>query len=135
MARKIEVTYLPEPSPRGMVYRPKIMIWISKGSKHSRIFHALVDSGSDRNLFPAELGEAIGIDKKSEKSCLVYGIGSIELTTYEHQADLHIGKVSFKTIVDFSYEQQMPLLGRSGFFDLFKRVEFRENKKEVEFKL
>jgi hypothetical protein len=135
MSRKIQVTYLPEPSPRGVVFRPKILVWISKESKHGRIFHALVDSGSDRNLFPASLGEAIGIDIKSGKSCPVYGIGNIKLTTYEHEVELHLGAESFKTTIDFSYEQEMPLLGRNGFFDLFKRVEFREEKKEVEFKV
>jgi len=132
---KITVTYLPEPSPEGDIFRPKVLVWISVGKKHSRIFHALVDSGSDRNLFPAGLGESIGLDIKSGKERPIYGIGNAKLTAYGHNVLLHLGSGEFKTIVDFSYEQNMPLLGRRGFFDIFKRVEFRERKREVEFKL
>ena len=135
MSKKIEVTYFPDPSPTGTVYRPKIMVWISNQNKHSRIFHALVDSGSDRNLFPASWGEAVGINIKSGKRCSIYGIGNAELTAYTHEVDLHLGRETFRTTIDFSYEQGMPLLGRQGFFDLFKQVEFRESKKVVEFKI
>lgn len=135
MSKRIEITYFPDPSPTGIVYRPKILIWISKGNKHSHMFHALVDSGSNRNLFPARLGELVGINVKSGKSYPIYGIGDSRLTAYQHGVMVHLGKNEFETTIDFSYEQAMPLLGRQGFFDLFKRVEFRENKRVIEFKI
>lgn len=37
------------------------------------------------------------------------------------------------TEIDFSYEQEIPLLGRIKFFDQFKRVTFKEKEKIIEF--
>lgn len=134
MPKRISVTYLPEPSPERVIFRPKVPIWISYGGKHSYLFHALVDSGSDRNLFPAELGEIVGADIVSGKKSFIYGIGEAKLVAYEHEVNLHFGRSVFEAVVDFSYEQSMPLLGRQGFFDLFKGVDFKERKKTVDFK-
>ena len=142
MPKRISVTYLPEPviDPKTGVFlakvlRPKIPIFISSGKKTSDLFHALVDSGSDRNLFPARLGELVGLDIENGKKSFIYGIGSIKITAYEHEVNLHFGRLILKAKVDFSLEQDMPLLGREGFFDLFKRIYLREKKKMIDFKV
>lgn len=107
--------------------RPIILIRISYGHHLSWEFEALVDSGSDRNLFPAYLGEIIGINFKKVKPLKIGGIGSSQVNAFPVNVKLFIGTTSYQTVVDFSYEQQIPLLGRNGFFNLFKSIKFDEN--------
>ena len=76
----------------------------------------------------------MGADIVSGKKSFIYGIGEAKLVAYEHEVNLHFGRSVFEAVVDFSYEQSMPLLGRQGFFDLFKGVDFKERKKTVDFK-
>ena len=142
MAARITISYLPEPiiDPKtkeiiGKVERPKIPIYISVGRKRSHLFHALINSGADKNLLPAEIGELVGININSGKRDYVYGIGNSKITIYEHIVSLHIARLSFKVPIDFSYEHKLPLLGRQGFFDLFKKVSFNEHKRQVEIKI
>jgi hypothetical protein len=108
----ISITYLPESSISGIIFRPTIPIWMSKNNKYSYMFQAMVDSGSDKNLFPAHLGEIIGINIPSGTKSNVYGIGNYELIVYKHKIKLHLAKYTFETTIDFSYEQTVPLLGR-----------------------
>jgi len=124
---KIEITYL----QTGNIFRPMIPVWISIDYVKSGIFHALLDSGADANLFPASLGDLMGIDIKKGRKIRVVGIGSSELTAYQHKFHLYIGRKKFETKVDFSFEQNIPLLGRRGFFDLFKKISFSEKDKNV----
>ena len=130
MSSKITVTYFPEHTVFGTNYSPKIPVWISTGNKHSFIFHALVDSGADVNLFPAEHAEAVGINVKSGLLVKTGGIGGV-IKAYRHNVNIHIGKKIFKTVADFTYEFPVALLGRQGFFNLFKRIDFDENKHKV----
>lgn len=41
--------------------------------------------------------------------------------------------IDFQTFADFSYHQNVPLLGRCGFFDHFKKVIFDEEKEVMRF--
>ncbi len=116
------------------VFRPTVPIEISYGSNFSGEFQALVDSGSDKNLFPAKLGEFMRIDVKKGKARNIMGIGGKNIVAYTHKVKLYIAKLNFDMQVDFSYEQEMPLLGRDGFFNLFKHISFSEKMKEVTFK-
>jgi hypothetical protein len=95
------------------------------------MFHALIDSGADVNLFPANLAILLNIDLESGRRINVYGIGRHKLQAYEHKIYLHIGKHIFRGVAYFSPENQDPLLGRRGFFDLFKKVSFREKERVV----
>lgn len=96
----------------------------------------MVDSGSDRNLFPAKLGESIGINIKSGNLRPILGIGKDNvIDAYTHKIKIFIADRSFDSEADFSYEQQAPLLGRDGFFKFFKKVEFKEKNKTVEFRV
>lgn len=141
MSREFTVTYYPYPqidSKTGKasdVFRPTVPIKASYGKKVLGPFQALVDSGSDRNLFPAEIGEILGISVKKGSSSPIFGIGKVKIFAYTHKIILCVERNSFEVEVDFSYEQKVPLLGRTGFFDQFKRVLFRERKKEVCFKI
>ncbi len=141
MSRKFWFTYFPYPhldpstGKEIEVFRPTVPIQISYKDKVTTSFQALIDSGSDRNLFPAEIGELVGLDIKKGETRPIHGIGGVKISSFTHEITLYIEKCKFVTMVDFSYEQQVPLLGREGFFSLFKRVDFNHRKKEVHFKV
>ncbi len=141
MSREFSVTYYPYPQidPKtGKVsdlFRPTIPIKVLYKNKMTSTFQALVDSGSDRNLFPLEIGRILGIPVKRGTPRPIFGIGKVKILAYTHRVLINFEKCSFEVEVDFSDEQKVPLLGRFGFFDQFKRVLFREKKKEVCFKI
>lgn len=117
------------------IFRPVIEIMISNKIKVTNPFEALVDSGSDKNLFPAEIGESIGLifDKNNFK--ILYGIGGVKIKAYTKKITLHVYRFSFETFVDFSYEQGTALLGRHGFFSLFKSIKFKEDERFLDIEL
>lgn len=116
----------------GEVYIPVVPVRISYGHQLGRVFYALVDSGAERNLFPAELGEILGVKIKKGNPQDIIGIGKVQIKGFTHKIKLYVGSEGFNADVDLSYEQQVPLLGRNGFFNLFKRVVFKENDKILE---
>lgn len=73
----------------GEIFRPVVAISISYGRLISHTFDAIVDSGSDINLFPARLGEYIGINFKNNFK-IVYGIGGVRVKAYTKKIKLHI---------------------------------------------
>lgn len=117
------------------IFRPTVPIIVSYKSIPSWEIQALVDSGSDRNLFPAKLGEFINIDIKSGDKKPIQGIGDSNIIAYTHKIKMHIAGYNFETEADFSYEQQSLLLGRDGFFKFFRKIEFKEKEKYVEFRI
>lgn len=96
------------------------------------MFHALVDSGASVNLFPARFGEQVGINIKKGKLVKLFGIGDKVISAYRHKIKLHFGLKVFEINTDFSFEQNLPLLGRDGFFNLFQKVIFDENFHQVQ---
>lgn len=108
------------------IFRPVIPIRISYGHHISRTIEALVDSGSDRNLFPAQIGEAIGINFRKVKPIFITGIGDKIIKAFPCRIKIFIGTDIYDTDADFSFEQRAPLLGRQGFFNLFNGLKFKE---------
>ena len=111
----------------GETYAAVIPVRISYGHRLSVPFNALVDSGASVNLFPARFGEQIGINIKKGKLVKLLGIGDKIVFAYSHKIKLLLGLKVFETYADFSFEQNLPLLGRNGFFNLFQKVIFDEN--------
>lgn len=109
------------------MFAPIISIRLSYGHKLSFPFSSLVDSGATRNLFPARFGEQIGINIKKGKLVKLLGIGDKEVFAYSHKIKIYLGLKFFETEADFSFEQNLPLLGRDGFFNLFQKVIFDES--------
>ena len=135
MATSYTFKYLPEPGLDSFgnlvdVYRPFIPVKLGHRRKIGRPFYALVGSGSDRNFFPAALGLVLGINVRKGSLRKVMGIGQYELKSYTHTVNFYLGSKEFKTEVDFSYEQEVPLLGRRGFFSLFKSIKFSKAKEK-----
>ena len=117
------------------IYRPFIPIQILAGGKVSRPFYALVDSGSDRNLFPGAIMKILSLTANQGKPKKISGIGNIKITARTFNIEiklLHSIPLIFETSADFSSKQEIPLLGRDGFFSLFRSIEFRERRKLIE---
>lgn len=115
-----------------MVYRPHIWFMFKIGHRLTRPIAGLIDSGADRNLFPAQIGEQLGINVKHGKPYINTGIGNHQITTFRHSGiDLLFDSGHyFQTEVDFSYEIETLLLGGIGFFDKFKKV-ILQKKEEI----
>lgn len=129
---------------RHIIDRPKIPIQIGYRKKIHPISApalALVDSGADNNVFPAQWGDSLGIKVVSLPSCFTGAVGDNKVKVYRcEKIKLYIyGKslkqpLQFETEADFCYEQKFPLLGRSGFFNFFKAIRFIKNVEiELEF--
>ncbi len=115
------------------IYRPYIPIRLSSSHQLSKYpVLCLVDSGADKNLFPSGWAESVGIKIKSGKLKEHIGIGGVSVLAYRHTIRLYVGSYGFTTEADFSDQQQLPLLGREGFFNFFKKVSFDEQDKTIE---
>lgn len=110
---------------------PVIPVRIIYNHRVGRPIRSLLDSGSDRNLFPAAYAELVGIPVKKGRPLDIIGIGNSLIKAYTWEVKLYVESTSFITKIDFSYAQQIPLLGRDGFFNHFAEVTFREKEKKV----
>jgi len=95
----------------------------------------LVDSGAEFSYFHGEIGEKLGLNVRDGKVIKSRGITGDEFTGYFHKIKVKIGGWDYEVEVGFSYKLGTPfgILGREGFFNLFK-VCFRHLKKEIELK-
>lgn len=97
-------------------------------------YEALVDSGSDRCIFPSELADVIGIDLTATDN--VRDIGGVvageQRRVYFHPIEIELGAPggpAFTTTAGFMTDFSnigYGLLGRRGFFDQFSFVKFKE---------
>lgn len=143
MAKNIRYYYLPDPlmdnstnTQVGEVFRPKASIRVSYA--HGRVSNqldAIVDSGADGNLFPLRLGTMLGINFIKIKPKIIYGIGGVKVSAYSSSINIWINGTKYSTHADFCDNQHEILLGRQGFFDLFKSINFVENKRFFEIEL
>lgn len=114
------------------ILRPKIPVRLSANYNTSKIFiDCLFDTGSDRNLFPADWGRSLGLKIEKGKKVKIGGIGDKELIAYTHKVTLHIQGNKIITEADFSNEQNTPLLGRIGFMDKVEEIVVNEKNKFV----
>lgn len=98
---------------------------------------ALVDSGSDCNLFAPVLGEIIGVDVQGGVQRPIHGVVAGEKRSYfEHDLELIVGGWTFTTKVgfmpDMSSQAGEGVVGQTGFFDHFNYVKFDKRKDVVE---
>lgn len=94
-------------------------------------FPCIIDSGADHCVFPAQIGEKVGIPVRSGKMQSTQGIGAD--TAYFHDVKVHIEIEhqiwSFSCWAGFMYSLDQlgkGLLGRHGFFKLFEAVTFKD---------
>ena len=119
-------------------YAPVIStILENKTSRLAFSFDCIVDSGADYCVFPAHLGELIGLNVELGERLPMYGIGGRETLYFHHIKIIMIIEnqaLEFKCFAGFSKKMNLKgfgLLGRQGFFNLFKKIEFLENQREL----
>ena len=137
MSQILKFEYLPMPQSDPVtgnptiIYRPMVPIKIVLNHKLTKFpFWVLLDSGADRNLFPATIADSLGIKIVNKRPILHEGIGKSALKAYEHEATIFVDTKRIETTIDFSVDHEVPLLGRTGFFKFFKSVIFHE--KEID---
>src|SRR3990167_8098768 len=114
------------------ILRPKISVRLSANFNTSKVLiDCLFDTGSDRNLFPADWGRSLGLKIEKGKKVKIGGIGGKELIAYTHKVTLHIQGAKIVTEADFSNEQNTPLLGRIGFMDKVEEIIINEKKRYI----
>lgn len=124
-------------SRKPLVARPLIPIYlVGKAEETASPYYALLDSGADSIIFPAELAEQVGIfDITSGRLEPTIGIANQRADVYYHKLGVRV--VGYEKIlyteIGFSKNILIPLLGRS-FFKHFKTVVFNEAKENVELK-
>lgn len=94
---------------------------ISYGNVQTHRIEALADSGADRCLFHASIGEALGIEVQKGIEVPFGGvIGGSTGRIYYHEIRLLAVGEWVEITAGFSYElSYLGLLGRNGFFDNF----------------
>jgi hypothetical protein len=95
-------------------------------------FYALLDSGADRVILPADLAEAIGVKPETGIGEAAVGIAGQRATVHYHLLNVEVVGEGRPLAVDVGFSQiVVPLLGRS-FFRHYKAIVFRELAEEVE---
>ena len=133
----MQFSYKRYPNPNGIdITRPVIPITLRNPRAPRALwigYEALLDSGSDRCIFPAELAELLGVDlADSTKTLYVAGVVAGERRPiYLHPIEIEVGgrdgpvfEVLAGFMPDFS-KSGHGLLGRNGFFDQFSFVKFK----------
>src|SRR3989344_7774697 len=111
------------------ILRPKIPVRLSANFNTSKVLiDCLFDTGSDRNLFPADWGRSLGLKIEKGKKVKIGGIGGKEINAYTHTVALYVQGNKIMTEADFSDEQTTPLLGRIGFMDKVEEIIINEKK-------
>jgi hypothetical protein len=118
----LRVPYRTYPGPKGTVlYYPFVRIRI--GRRHgpkTRFFEALVDSGAEDCIFPAQLATTIGLDLRAGRQERRIGIGGVQ-SVWVHPIVLYMGEHALP--IEAAFVETLPmsgLLGRIGFFEHFK---------------
>lgn len=115
------------------VLRPVIPIVIKYKGKEV-IYEALVDSGADGNIFPAQIADVLDIDVKSGEKKEIWGVTGVGEDYYVHSVELIVGGWSYDVKVGFLpniARLGYGILGQRGFFDIFV-VKFDFLKGEIE---
>jgi hypothetical protein len=104
-------------------------------------YEALVDSGSDRNIFPAEIADLLGIDLTKDPTAVRYVggvVADVRRPVYFHPIEIEVGGLggpAFMTTAGFMSEFSKGgygLLGRKGFFNEFNFVKFKDAEQVLE---
>lgn len=114
-------------------YRPYIFVELMyKKRRSSYPLRALVDSGSDHNIFPSEFAREIGLDYKNEIKYKTTTVNEYAFTVYGNRVKLVIRDTELETIIYFGDNVKIPILGRNGFFNYYKKVSFFVKNKTFE---
>ncbi len=107
--------------------RPVVEVEISKGA-HKRKFLALIDSGADQIMMPAAIADVFGIDRRTCPTRTSLGVSMEPIDGFVSDLTLRIEHQmeDFDAPVIFIDTDIPVLLGREGFFDLY-RIKFEQD--------
>lgn len=133
--RKIELPKSDAFPERHFALRPIIPIFFRIPKSGRKIgYEALVDSGADYNIFPAQVAEIMGLDITRGRLDIFAGVGGGKYRAYFHPVKMCIGEWEYDTDCAFSYDVApwgYGVLGQRGFFDR-AAVRFNYQKEEIE---
>lgn len=116
-------------------FMPMLKVTLRKG-EHEIDAEALVDSGSMRNIFDAELASLLGIDDIAENGIEteIFGVTGEKRIGYAH--DIVLGFSDYQINTNIVFLEGMPdlfkaILGQEGFFDIGS-IRFRYPKRVFE---
>ncbi|MEK7592429.1 MAG: hypothetical protein AAB508_03475 [Patescibacteria group bacterium] len=115
------------------VIRPIISVTLKYKQNRPINYEALVDSGADMCVFPAQIGELLGINIKNGTSGSLSGVIGKSGKIYYHDIIVDIGGNSTQVNAGFSYSHkiQCGFLGQKGIFNIYI-VQFQYRKEFVE---
>ncbi len=113
--------------------RPIIPITLQYKNNKQVYYEALVDSGADICVFPAQIGELMEIPVKTGESGPLSGITGKSETIYYHEISIGIGGNMTTTRAGFTYSKNASygFLGQKGIFNMYI-AEFKYLKETVE---
>lgn len=112
-----------ETRPEGYSYAPLLQIFLRRNMNLQPVL-ALVDSGASDCIFPASVGELLGIDILTGKSHKFYSYESTATDGYLHRVSLQVQGFPHWIEVDavFIQSEVMPIVGQAGFFENYQLV-------------
>ena len=117
------------------VPRPFIPVHLHNKQKSTPApFYALLDSGADQVLLPAELALEVGIEDIGRgRGEAIVGVAGQQANVYSFDLELQVVGDSRRLAVPVGFSEvvYIPLLGRT-FFAHFRSIVFEEEKEEVE---
>ena len=118
--------YSPEPSRRGIIYRPVAYVDVRSLDGDWFRFYPYVDSGADTSLFSRGDATLLKLRLLEGEPSPIMGIGRVLMLAYLHSVKMRIGDVVFDVKAAFADSDEVPrLLGREDVFKRF-RVTFDE---------
>ncbi|MCH8042808.1 MAG: retroviral-like aspartic protease [Planctomycetes bacterium] len=124
--------YLPDDQYTGdRRWLPRLPVTIREPASAEQVV-ALVDSGSEQNVFGADLADRLKISLSSGKAVTIVGVGGGEANGQLVVVELQLGthRWAAPTIFASVLNDQPGILGRAGFFAFFT-VTFREYRREL----
>jgi len=122
---KFGYTKLPDRTRlEGFTYYPLLNVALRYGDLNICSTTALVDSGSVDSIFPASLGDVLGIDISSGQP---HEFGNFNLQPtkgFVHKVSLQVTNFTHWIEIDVAFIQSevIPILGQAGFFDNYQIV-------------
>ena len=122
--RRYTFKYSPEPSKRGIVYRPITHVCLQSKDGAWYLFYPYVDSGADTSLFSKGDASLLKMKLYEGDYSPIVGIGKVMMPAYIHNVKMRIGETLLNASIAFADSNEVPrLLGRTDIFRRFCRGE------------
>lgn len=132
---KVKLNSAPPYTDKKYHLRPVIQIMLKNEGNVIR-YRALIDSGADCNIFPAELTKLLGINLDECIKSSMTSISGDRIEVYYKEIIIIVGGIELSTVAGFAYHlfQGQGILDQNGFFDKYP-VKFTFSKEEIEIKI